>query len=396
MTNQHPGKLYIQDVSLRDGMHAVRHQYDLDTVRKVAKALDEAHVDGVEICHGDGLAGTSFTYGFAAHSDVEWIAAVAEVLEFARPTILLLPGIGTLHELREAYEAGARSVRVATHCTEADVSKQHIEAARNLGMAKARGDFFIFIDSDCTVASNWLRAVAAALENEAADAFGGPDSYRDDFPPLLKAINYSMTSFITTGGIRGHKKKRLGRYYPRSFNMGLSRAVYEKIGGFGKLRHGQDIEFSHRIIESGAKVILVPDAVVFHKRRTSLKKFFRQVFNWGVARINLYKIDRKLLEPVHALPALATLVLFLLLCAAVVFPVLRPALGWLLLVAAAVLLLSGIDAARHYRSARLLYLVPLVMPIQVVGYGLGFISAYLARVVFSRKEFSGFTRKYYH
>ncbi|MCA8908775.1 MAG: 4-hydroxy-2-oxovalerate aldolase [Rhodospirillaceae bacterium] len=134
MTNQHPGKLYIQDVSLRDGMHAVRHQYDLDTVRKVAKALDEAHVDGVEICHGDGLAGTSFTYGFAAHSDVEWIAAVAEVLEFARPTILLLPGIGTLHELREAYEAGARSVRVATHCTEADVSKQHIEAARNLGM----------------------------------------------------------------------------------------------------------------------------------------------------------------------------------------------------------------------------------------------------------------------
>ena len=269
-------------------------------------------------------------------------------------------------------------------------------AARNLGMAKARGDFFIFIDSDCTVASNWLKAVAAALENEAADAFGGPDSYRDDFPPLLKAINYSMTSFITTGGIRGHKKKRLGRYYPRSFNMGLSRAVYEKIGGFGKLRHGQDIEFSHRIIESGAKVILVPDAVVFHKRRTSLKKFFRQVFNWGVARINLYKIDRKLLEPVHALPALATLVLFLLLCAAVVFPVLRPALGWLLLVAAAVLLLSGIDAARHYRSARLLYLVPLVMPIQVVGYGLGFISAYLARVVFSRKEFSGFTRKYYH
>lgn len=269
-------------------------------------------------------------------------------------------------------------------------------AARNLGMAKAQGDFFIFIDSDCTVAPGWLKAVDAALDSEQADAFGGPDSYRDDFPPLLKAINYSMTSFITTGGIRGHKQKRLGRYYPRSFNMGLSRAVHEKIGGFGSLRHGQDIEFSHRIIESGAKVILVPDAVVFHKRRTSLKKFFRQVFNWGVARINLYKIDRKLLEPVHALPALATLLLFLLLLTAIMFPLLRPALGWLLLAGAALLLLSGIDAARRYRSARLLYLVPLVMPIQVLGYGLGFISAYLARVVFSRKEFSGFTRKYYH
>lgn len=269
-------------------------------------------------------------------------------------------------------------------------------AARNLGMAMAKGDFFIFIDSDCTVAPNWLKAVDAALLHEQADAFGGPDSYRDDFPPLLKAINYSMTSFITTGGIRGHKQKRLGRYYPRSFNMGLSRAVYDKIGGFGTLRHGQDIEFSHRIIESGARVILVPDAVVFHKRRTSLKKFFRQVFNWGVARINLYKIDPKLLEPVHALPALATLLLLLLLLAAAIFPLLRPVAGWLLLAGAAVLLLSGIDAARRYRSARLLYLVPLVMPTQVLGYGLGFISAYLARVVFSRKEFSGFTRKYYH
>lgn len=115
-----------------------------------------------------------------------------------------------------------------------------------------------------------------------------------------------------------------------------------------------------------------------------------------MARINLYKIDPKLLEPVHALPALATLLLLLLLLAAAIFPLLRPVAGWLLLAGAAVLLLSGIDAARRYRSARLLYLVPLVMPTQVLGYGLGFISAYLARVVFSRKEFSGFTRKYYH
>ncbi len=268
-------------------------------------------------------------------------------------------------------------------------------AARNLGMSKAHGDFFIFLDSDVTVPPHWLKNVDAALTAQQADAFGGPDTYRKDFPPLLKAINYSMTSFITTGGLRGKKGKKIAKYYPRSFNMGLSRAVWQKIGGFSSLRHGQDIEYSHRILNSGAKVIFVADAPVFHKRRTNLRRFFRQVFNWGVARINLYKIDAKMLEPVHALPAIATLLVLLIILLALIWPAFRPVFWTAFAFGVALIVFSMIDSILMYKEIKPALYLPIVIPAQVFGYGLGFIYNFIRRVIFKKEAKIGFYKNYY-
>lgn len=268
-------------------------------------------------------------------------------------------------------------------------------AARNLGMRSAKGDFFIFIDSDVIIPSHWLNIINNTLIKEDADAYGGPDTFLDNFPALLKAINYSMTSFITTGGLRGKKGKKLAKYYPRSFNMGLSRALWEEIGGFGSLRHGQDIEFSNRIIRSGAKVIFIPDAEVYHKRRTNLRRFYKQVFNWGVARINLYKIDKSMLEPLHVTPAVITLCAGLIIILAFIHETMAVIfiIGFVICILA--LVTSMIDAIIMYKSILPALYLPLVMPAQIIGYGMGFIYNFIRRVVFGKEEKVGFQKNYY-
>lgn len=266
--------------------------------------------------------------------------------------------------------------------------------ARNFGARHAGGEYLLILDSDVVVPQNYLAAVREALEREDCDAFGGPDCAHASFSPMQKAINYAMTSFFTTGGIRGGKKK-LDKFYPRSFNMGCKRSVYAALGGFAPMRFGEDIDFSTRIFENGYRSRLIPEAWVWHKRRTDLRKFFRQVHNSGIARIHLTRRHPGTLKAVHLLPAAftlgAALCLALGLGGAFFCPWALCLLSPLLLFA----LLIFVDASRRERSLRVGLLAVAAAYVQLIGYGSGFLRAWWRSSVRKKGEFEAFKDTFY-
>lgn len=259
--------------------------------------------------------------------------------------------------------------------------------SRNYGVERASGEYLIVLDSDCIIPEGYLDAVKAELNAAPADAFGGPDRAHESFTDIQKAINYAMTSFFTTGGIRGGKKK-LDKFYPRSFNMGIKADVYKALGGFSKMRFGEDIDFSIRIFKGGYKCRLFPEAWVWHKRRTDLRKFFKQVHNSGIARINLYKKYPESLKLVHMLPAVFTVGVVLLLLGTPFIPLLST-LIWLFM------LIVFVDSSVQNKSIKIGALSVVASFVQLIGYGTGFLRAWWQRCVLRKDEFEAFKNSFY-
>ena len=260
--------------------------------------------------------------------------------------------------------------------------------SRNYGAAKAQGEWLIILDSDVLLPNDYFTEVEKGLtESPDVSAFGGPDASHPDFNVMQKAVSYSMTSFFTTGGIRGGKAK-LDKFYPRSYNMGIKKDVYAKLHGFTKMRYGEDIDFSYRIVEAGYKTALLPEAWVWHKRRTDLRAFFRQVEHSGAARIALTKLHPGTLKIVHLLPAVFTVGVTLLVAIFVVGLMMssfgsdhmNKAFGIFLcqlsmLPLALYSLIIFIDSAIKHRDLHVALLSVPASFTQLMGYGTGFIKA---------------------
>ncbi len=248
--------------------------------------------------------------------------------------------------------------------------------ARNYGMEHARGDYFVFFDSDCVIPPDYFHILTEQLDAHPVDCFGGPDAAHNSFSPLQKAINFAMTSFLTTGGIRGGKVQ-LEKFTPRTFNMGFSRRVYEQVGGFREM-FSEDIDMSTRIRNAGFSMALIRRAAVYHRRRLSFRKFARQVYVFGMSRITLKLLYPGSLKAVHTLPAL-----FLIGCAAALLLTVFCSPWWLLPLAAYVLalFLAAIGSTGSLKIALLAVPASLV---QLWGYGAGFLRAYFTKIILGR------------
>lgn len=248
--------------------------------------------------------------------------------------------------------------------------------ARNYGMERAAGDYFIFFDSDCVIPEDYFAVLSRELDAKPVDCFGGPDSAHSSFTSTQKAINFAMTSFLTTGGIRGGKMS-LEKFVPRTFNMGFSRRVYERVGGFREM-FSEDIDMSTRIRNAGFSIALIRPAYVYHKRRVDFRKFLRQVYVFGMSRITIKLLYPGSLKVVHALPALAVIIgLVLVVLSAAVSP-------WFLLPLGLYLLAIFVSALVTTRSLVIAVKALPASVIQICGYGCGFLKAYFLKIVLGR------------
>ncbi len=272
--------------------------------------------------------------------------------------------------------------------------------SRNYGAERAKGQWLIVLDSDVVLPDGYLESIE---HSEDISAWGGPDRAHESFTPVQKAISYAMTSFFTTGGIRGGKTK-LDKFFPRSYNMGIRREVYSELGGFSRMRFGEDIDFSYRIVEAGYKTALIPEAWVWHKRRTDLRKFFRQVYNSGIARINLEKRHPGTMKLVHLLPTVFTIgVIGLILISAVGRALMHYIdydqfywmcfAPWIPIILYSLIIFT--DSCLRNRSLQVgLLSVPAAF-VQLMGYGLGFIESWWKRYVLKQDEFTAFEKTFY-
>jgi len=249
--------------------------------------------------------------------------------------------------------------------------------ARNYAFERAKGDFFVILDSDALIEPTYLTEVYKGIQEDQLDLFGGPDREHVSFTPIQKAISYSMTSFFTTGGIRGKAKNIGGKFHPRSFNMGISRRVWEKTGGFKITRMGEDIEFSIRCIENGFKSGLLPNAFIYHKRRTSFIQFYNQLHFFGRARINISRFFPRELKWVHFIP----MAYFIFFWNTVIWNIIDVKFGIIfssLLIAYWILIL--IDALIKSKSLLIAILGLIAANIQLLAYGKGFLEEGLKKI----------------